>query len=276
MLGMLMLFGWGVNAHSQYSADRPIGLAAQQLPDYLKHAGIQQHLNQSVPLDTSFTDERGTSAPLSHWIGDRPAIIALVYYKCTMMCPQVLHGLATSLKGSKLEPGKDYQVITFSIDPEDTPAGATGEKAKFVTEAGLPTLGQSTHFLTSKPAGINAISDATGFQFVKVPGPNGRLNQFAHSSVIMFVTPDGRLSKYISGIDYPSRDLRLAVLDASQTKISNPVDLFLIYCCSYNPAVGRYSVAVLRIVSIAGAVTVMVVAGMIWLLTRKPTQRVLA
>ena len=160
--------------------------------------------------------------------------------------------------------------------PEDTPGDAAGEKAKFVSKAAVPDLGASTHFLTSNPAAIEAISESTGFEFVKVPGPDGRLSQFAHSSVIMFVTPDGRLSKYISGIDYPSRDLRLAVLDASQRKISNPIDLFLIYCCNYNPAVGRYSVAVLRIVSIAGAVTVMMVAGMIWLLTRKPKLSVLA
>jgi protein SCO1/2 len=277
ILGALMLWGCTLVARSQqYSAERPIGLAAQQLPDYLKHAGIQQHLNQILPLDTIFTDESQTNAALSHWIGNRPAIVALVYYKCTMMCPQVLHGLATSLKGSNLEPGRDYQVVTFSIDPNDTPADAAAEKAKFVSEAALPSLAGATHFLTSGPAGIRAISEATGFEFVKVPGPDGTMNQFAHSSVIMFVTPDGRLSRYISGIDYPPRDVRLAVLDASQKKISNPVDLFLIYCCNYDPAVGRYSVAVLRVVSIAGAVTVLVVAGMIWLLMRKPKGRVFA
>jgi len=260
----------------QYSAERPIGLAAQQLPDYLKHAGIEQHLNRVLPLDVTFTDEARTTAPLSHWIGNRPAIIALLYYKCTMMCPQVLHGLAIGLKGSNLESGKDYQVVTFSIDPNDTPADAAVEKARFISDAALPSLGEATHFLTSSSAGIEAISEATGFEFVRVPGPDGQMNQFAHSSVIMFSTSDGRLSKYISGIDYPSRDLRLAVLDASRKRISNPVDLFLIYCCNYNPAVGRYSVAVLRVVSLAGAVTVLVVAGMIWLLTRKPKGKVFA
>ena len=277
ILGTLVLWGWTLVAGSQqYLAERPIGLAAQQLPDYLKHAGIQQQLNQILPLDTIFTDESQTNAALSHWVGNRPAIVALVYYKCTMMCPQVLHGLATSLKGSNLEPGRDYQVVTFSIDPNDTPADAAAEKAKFVSEAELPSLEGATHFLTSGTAGVKTISEATGFEFVKVPGPDGTMNQFAHSSVIMFVTPDGRLSRYISGIDYPPRDVRLAVLDASQKKISNPVDLFLIYCCNYDPAVGRYSVAVLRVVSIAGAVTVLVVAGMIWLLMRKPKGRVFA
>jgi len=274
----LAIFGCTLTARSQqYSAEHDLGLAAQQLPDYLKHAGIQQHLNHALPLDVSFTDEAGTKAPLSHWLGGRPAIVALVYYKCVMLCPQVLHGLAAGLKESNLQPGTDYQVITFSIDPDDTPSDAAAEKAKFIADAGSASLASSslsgaTHFLTSNAAGIQAISEATGFEYVRVPGPDGRMNQFAHSSVIMFVTPDGKLSKYISGIDYPARDLRLAVLDASQRKISNPVDLFLIYCCNYNPAVGRYSVAVLRVLSIAGVVTVLVVAGMIWLLTRKPVE----
>jgi protein SCO1 len=138
------------------------------------------------------------------------------------------------------------------------------------TELSLPAGAAATHFLTASDPSIKAISNATGFEFVRVPGTDGQMNQFAHSSVIMFASPDGRLSKYISGIDYPARDLRLAILDASQKKISNPVDLFLIYCCNYDPAVGKYSVAVLRLLSIAGAVTVVMVAGMIWLLVKKP------
>jgi protein SCO1/2 len=276
MLIAVILFGTPLGYAQQYSADRPIGLAAQQLPSYLQHAGIEQHLNHSLPMNAIFTDEQRSTAALSHWIGERPAIVALVYYKCTMMCPQVLHGLAMGLKNSGLAPGKDYDVITFSIDPEDSPADAATEKARFVGEVGLPGIDAATHFLTANDAGIKAISETTGFQFVRVPGPDGRMDQFAHSSVIIFVTPDGRLSKYISGIDYPSRDVRLAILDASQKKISNPVDLFLIYCCNYNPTVGRYSVAVLRVVSIAGAVAVMVVAGMIWILIRKPGGRAFA
>jgi protein SCO1 len=254
----------------QYSAEKPLGANAQQLPAYLQHAGIEQHLNQELPLKAIFTDETDQTAPLNRWVGRRPLVIALVYYKCTMMCPEVLHGLATGLRQTTLVPGKDYDIATFSIDPADTPADAASEKTEFVAELGLPGAAPATHFLTASESNIAAITNATGFQFVRVPGPDGKMNQFAHSSVIMFVTPDGHLSKYIAGIDYPARDLRLAILEASQRKISNPVDLFLIYCCNYDPTVGKYSVAVLRILSIAGAVTVMVVAGMIWLLVKKP------
>jgi protein SCO1/2 len=165
-------------------------------------------------------------------------------------------------------PSKDYDIVTFSIDPTDTHADGAKEKAAFVGMLGLPGTAESTHFLTGTPASIDAISAATGFQYVRVPGPDGKLNQFAHSSVIMFATPDGRLSKYISGIEYPPRDLRLALLDASEKKISNPVDLFLIYCCSYNPVVGRYSVTILRVVSIAGMLTLIGIVGMFVLLRR--------
>lgn len=255
----------------QYSSEQPsMGQAAQQGPSYLKHTGIQQHLNSPLPLKATFTDEQRDTAALGHWIGKAPVILVLVYYKCTMLCPEVLHGLAASLKDSHLVPGKDYTVITVSIDPSDSPSDAAAEKARFVNEVGLPGIDNATHFLTGNEASIRAMSNATGFQFVRVPGPDGQMNQFAHPTVIMFATPDGRLSKYIAGVEYQSRDLRLAVLDASQHKISNPADLILLYCCSYNPGTGRYSVAILRVLSIAGIFTLMIMGVMIWLLTRKP------
>ena len=269
--GLTLSLGGGFEPlHAQqYSADRPLGATAQQLPTYLQHAGIKQRLNHPLPLSASFTDESNVSAPLGHWIGQRPTVFALVYYKCTMMCPEVLHGLAAGLKQTNMIPGKDYDIVTFSIDPTDSAADAAKEKAKFLSTLGLPDAAEATHFLTGSPASIEAVSASTGFQYVRVPGPDGKLDQFAHSSVIMFATPDGRLSKYISGIEYPPRDLRLALLDASQKKISNPVDLLLIYCCSYNPVVGKYSVAILRVVSIAGMVTLVVVGGLLILMMRR-------
>jgi protein SCO1/2 len=217
-----------------------------------------------------YTDETGATAPLSAWFHGKPVVIAEVYYKCAMLCPQVLHGLATGLAQTTLRAGKDYQVLIFSIDPTDKPADAIAEKATFLREAGLQANADAVHFLTAGEPSIRAMSQATGFHYVMVPGPDGKLDQFAHSSVIMFATPDGRMSKYLSGIDYPARDLRLALLDASGNKISNPVDLLILYCCSYSPTVGRYSVSVLRILSIAGMVTLLVVIGMVVLLTRKP------
>ena len=196
--------------------------------------------------------------------------MALVYYKCAMLCPQVLYGLATGLKQTTLKPGKDYDVVIFSIDPTDTAKDAMTEKNNFLATLGNPAAAPAVHVLTGDKDSIAAITGATGFNYVLVPGPDGKMDQYAHSSVLMFATPEGKLSKYISGIDYPARDLRLAVLEASERKISNPVDLVLQYCCSYDPAVGKYSVSILRIMGLGGMGAVVAMAGMIFLLTRRP------
>jgi protein SCO1/2 len=254
-----------------YSADKPVGASAQQLPAYLAQAGLEQRLGQPLPMTAVFTDEAGRTGALSSWFDGKPVAMALVYYRCLMMCPQVLHGLATGLRQTTLKAGKDYDVLVFSIDPGDKPADAVKEKQEFLVDGGMTAAeGSAVHFLTSGEPSIQAISSATGFHYVMVPGPDGKMDQYAHSSVIMFATPDGRMSKYLAGIDYPARDLRLALLGASERRISNPVDLLILYCCSYSPASGRYTVAVERILALAGLVSIMVVIGMIFLLTRKP------
>jgi protein SCO1/2 len=256
---------------SAYSAGQPMGATAQKLPSYLAGAGVEQRLGQPLPLAAVFTDETGRTAPLSAFFSGRPVVLALVYYRCIMLCPQILHGLALGLAQTTLIPGKDYDVIVASIDPGDKAIDAIAEKQQFLATMNAPTSAAPfLHFLTGQPPSIAALSAATGFHYVAVPGPDGKMDQFAHSSVIMFATADGKLSKYLSGIDYPARDLRLALLDASARRISNPVDLIILYCCSYNPVIGKYSVSVLRILGLAGMVSVFVVIGMIVLLTRKP------
>lgn len=265
--------GSGTRAAAQgYPADKPLGVSSQQMPAYLSQAGLEQRLGQPLPMTAVFTDETGRTGALQSWFDGKPVAMALVYYKCIMMCPQVLHGLAVGLQQATLKPGKDYDVLVFSIDPTDKPADAVGEKKEFVETAGFasPDEAGAVHFLTSAEPSIQAIASATGFHYVMVPGPDGKMDQYAHSSVIMFATPDGKMSKYLAGIDYPARDLRLALLDASHKRISNPVDLLILYCCNYSPASGRYTVAVERILGLAGMVTVLIMIGMIYLLTRKP------
>ena len=256
-----------------YDADKPLGATSQQTPAYLAHAGIEQRLGQPLPMSAVFTDETGRTGPLSTWFGTRPVVIAEVYYNCVMLCPQVQQGLATGLNHITLKPSQDFQVLIFSIDPMDKPADALDEKKKFLNQAGWsnnPVAANAVHFLTSDKSSIDAITEATGFHYVAVPGPDGKMDQFAHSSVIMFATPDGKMSKYLAGIDYPARDMRLAILNASEKRISNPVDLVILYCCNYSPSSGRYTVAVERILGLAGMVTIFIVIGMIFLLTRKP------
>jgi protein SCO1/2 len=270
LAAMVPVSGW---AQGGYSANKPIGTSAQQLPAYLAHAGIEQRLGKELPLNSVYTDETGKTGPLSSWLDGKPIVIAEVYYKCVLLCPEVMHGLATALKSTTLTPGKDYEVLVFSIDPTDKPSDAIPEKTKFLSDAGWTgnaQAGNAVHFLTSSEASIQAISNATGFHFVMVPGTDGKMDQFAHSSVIMFATPDGRMSKYLAGVSYATRDMRMALLDASEKKISNPVDLLILYCCSYNPAVGKYSVSIVRILGLAGMVSLAIVIGMIFLLTRKP------
>jgi protein SCO1/2 len=283
LLAALVLIGASMDlmagaARAQgYSADKPLGMTAQQRPDYLAHAGLEQRLGQPLPMQAQFTDETGRTGPLSSWFDGKPVVMALVYYKCSMLCPQVLHGLATGLKSTTLAPGKDYEVLTFSIDPMDTPADAAAQKRTFLSEVGQPeaaggnsAAAGAVHFLTANEASIEAISGATGFHFVRVPGPDGKMDQFAHSSVIMFATPDGKMSKYLAGIEYQPRDLRMALLEASEKKISNPVDLLILYCCNYSPTAGKYTVSVVRVLGIAGMVTLAGLIALMVLLTRKP------
>ncbi len=250
-----------------------MGMAAQQKPAYLAQAGIEQRLGQPLPMAAIFTDETGHTGPLRSWFSNKPVVMAEVYYQCVMLCPQVQHGLATGLAQTTLKPGNDYQVLVVSIDTMDKPANALDEKKTFLSEAGWadnPAAAGAVHFLTADQPSIDALTNATGFHYVRVPGPDGKMDQFAHSSVIMFATPDGRMSRYLSGIDYPARDLRMALLEAGDKKISNPVDLLILYCCNYSPAVGRYSVSIVRILGIAGMITMLLVAAMVFLLTRKP------
>lgn len=247
----------GLFAHAQLS-NQPLGAATQNtLPSYLKDAGVIQRLNQPLPLSAMFVDEHGAPVALGTYFHERPVALALVYFKCGMLCPQVLHGMATGLRASGFTAGKDYEVVVESIDPMDTPQDALAAKAEFLSTLGDPGAADAVHFLTGQQPAITALSTATGFHYVRVPGPDGRMDQFAHSSIIMFATPDGRLSEYLSGIDYPARDVRLALVNASNRKIATAKDLFLLYCCSYVPASGKYTVAVVRILGLCAMVTLL-------------------
>lgn len=256
-----------------YSADKPLGASAQQTPSYLKNAGIDQRLNSALPLDDHFVDETGRDITLGSYFGKRPVVMALVYYHCGMLCPQVLHGMAEALRGVGFAAGNQYDVVVASIDPADTTADAVDAKQHFMATLGDAGGASAVHFLTGPQQSITDLAQATGFHYVRVQGPDGKMDQFAHSSVIMIATPDGRMSKYLSGISYPSRDIRLALIEASNRKIGSLSDIVLLYCCNYVPSQGRYTVAVLRVLGLAGMASLVVLAGMLFLLTRKPAGR---
>jgi protein SCO1 len=254
----------------QYSADRPLGMAAQQKPSYLKNAGIDQNLNHSLPLQDHFRDESGKDAPLGSWFSQRPVVMALMYYKCKMLCPEVLHGMANALPQTGFHPGQEYDVIIASIDPTDTPADAVEEKQHFLSMMGAPDASAHVHFLTGPQQSITDLAQAIGFHYVRVPGPDGKMDQFAHSSVILIATPDGRMSKYLFGVDYQPRDVRLAVIEASNKRIGTLTDVILLYCCNYSPSQGRYTVAVLRVLGLAGMGSLLAMLMLFYLLSKKP------
>lgn len=256
----------------QYSADRPVGATAQQAPAWQSHAGIDQNLGRALPLNDVFVDESGKPVKLGDYFHDqRPVMLELMYYNCQMLCPQVLHGMATALRESGFHAGNEYDVIVASIDPTDTPAEGGEKKQQFLSMLDAPaSTAGAVHFLTGPQSSITDLAAATGFHYVRVPGPDGKMDQFAHSSVVMIATPDGRLSKYLFGVDYPSRDVRLAIIQASTRRIGTLSDLVLLYCCSYSPSQGRYTVAVLRILGLAGVASLFALVGLIWLMSRKP------
>jgi protein SCO1 len=257
-------------ALAQYSADKPLGASAQNTPAYLKNAGLDQRLGTQIPLNLHFRDSAGADAPLGRYFARKPVALALVYFKCAMLCPQVLHGLANSLAQTGYAPTRDYDVMVASIDPSDTPADAEAARQKFVAEVGGNVPADSVHFLTGAQPEITALAESVGFHYVRVPGPDGKMTQFAHSSVIMVATPEGKLSKYLTGVEYQPRDLRLALLEASDHRIGSPTDLILLYCCNYSPGEGRYTVSVLRVLGLAGMASVFGLAAMLYLLNRKP------
>jgi len=261
----------GAARAQQYSPEKPLGATAQNAPAYLKNAGIDQRLNSALPLNDHFRDEAGQDVALGQYFGQRPVVMALVYFKCGMLCPQVLHGLAQVLPKTGFRLGDQYEVVVTSIDPSDTPADAVEARQHFVSMLGGDAAAH-VHFLTGQQQSITDLAEATGFHYVRVPGPDGKMDQFAHSSVIMIATPDGRMSKYLSGIEYQPRDVRLALIEASDHKIGSFSDMVLLYCCNYSPSQGRYTVAILRVMSIAAMGSVGALVLVLYLLNKKPKQ----
>ena len=273
---LLVAVSLALPAFAQYSADKPLGSSAQAAPAYLKNAGLDQRLGTQIPLNLHFRDSTGADAPLGRYFGRKPVALALVYYKCAMLCPQVLHGLANSLAQTGYGPSRDYDVIVASIDPSDTPADAEAARQKFVAQLGGDVPPHSVHFLTGSQPEITTLANSIGFHYVQVPGPDGKMTQFAHSSVIMVATPEGKLSKYLTGVEYQPRDLRLALLEASDHRIGSPTDLILLYCCNYSPGEGRYTVSVLRVLGLAGMASVIGLAALLYMLNRKPKMKTAA
>jgi protein SCO1 len=234
-------------------------------PDLLKEVGIDQKLNQQVPLDLTFRDETGKTVQLSQYFGQKPVLLSLVYFNCPMLCTQVLNGMEASMKGLPMDAGNEFNAISVSIDPSDKPVLAAVKQQMYVGMYGRPNGAQGWHFLTGDEDQIKKLANAVGFRYAYDPDSK----QFAHASAIMVLTPDGRLSKYFYGIQYSPRDLRLGLVEASARKIGTPVDSILLFCYHYDPHTGKYGLLISRLIQIGGLLTVLGIGGMMLILFRR-------
>lgn len=253
--------------------DKQIGQRSDKPPEILNKVGIAQHLNQQLPLNLTFTDDAGKQVPLSSYFGKRPAILALVYYQCPMLCSEELNGLTGALQMVNFVPGKDFDVIVVSIDPSEGTDLAAAKKRSYLKRYGHPETADGWHFMTGTQPNIDAITKAVGFGYVKIPGPDGKLTQFAHASSIQIVTPQGKLAQYYMGVEYSPKDLRLGLVEASANHIGSPVDNILTYCYHYDPQTNRHSLIVARVVQLGGGLTVVLLGGFMLVMFRKDVRQ---
>lgn len=237
-----------------------------QVPVDPPHIKIAQKLNTQLPLDLMLRDETGEVVRLGQYFNHgRPVVLNFVYYRCPMLCPMVLEGTTASLTELKFNIGKEFDVITVSIDPRDTAKAAAEMKDKYVRHYGRLDAAKGWHFLTAHETAIKRLTDAVGFQFEY----DSRTDQFAHGAALFVLTPDGRTSRYFFGFEYKARDLRLAIVEASQGKIGNAVDDLLLLCFHYDPATGKYSRNAMMFARAGGVATMLGLGGFIFVMVRQ-------
>lgn len=237
------------------------------LPPALQKVGIEQKLNEQLPLDAVFKNEDGREVKLGEFFGQRPVILALVYYECPMLCNEVLNGLTGSLKSLSFDTGKDFDVVAISFDARenDKPDLAKNKKASYMTRYGRPGTENGWHFLTGTQSEIDKVTKAVGFNYYW----DEKSNQFAHAGAIMITTPEGRLSRYLYGIDYAPKDVKFGVMESAQNRIGNPAEQLMLYCYHYDPATGKYGLSILRVIRLGGIVTVLGLGAMIFVFWRR-------
>jgi protein SCO1 len=248
---------------------REPGMNSSQMPRALREIGFDQNLDQPVPLDTTFRDERGATVRLGDYFGKRPVVLLFAYYDCPMLCTQVINGLSTALGVLSLQPGKDFEIVTVSFNPADTPASAAAKKKVYLERYPRDGAAGSWHFLTGDRPSIDRLTKAAGFRYAW----DADTKQFAHPSGVIVLTPDGRLARYLFGIEYGPRDLRYAIVEASDGKVGNVTDSLLLYCYHYDPMTGRYGLVVMRALRLAGATTVLALGAFIVIMVRREKSR---
>jgi protein SCO1 len=266
VLGVLVVLVLAGSAFAQnMSTGGIMAPPASAKPIGMENVGIQQRLQQQIPLDLTFRDETGKTVQLGDYIGKKPVILNFVYYRCPILCPELLIGLESSLKVLKFNVGKEFDVVTVSFDPNDTPQLAAAKKADIVKRYGRPGAENGWHFLTGQAQSITALAEAAGFKYHF----DKKTGQFAHATAIMVLTSEGKLSQYYYGVDFSPKDLRLSLIQASDNKIGTLTDAVLLYCFHYDPATGKYSVLIGRVIQVAGGLTILLLGGMLLLLSKR-------
>ncbi len=237
----------------------------QDMPGPLKEVGFDQHLGEMLPLDAVFTDETGDVVTLGDYFGERPVVLAFVYYDCPMLCPMVLNGIAKTLGVLKFDAGEDFDVVAISIDPRETPYMAAGQKRSTVKRYGREHTVAGWHFLTGEADQVQRVTEAAGFSYAYLE----ETQEFAHASGMIVATPDGILAQYFYGLDFSPKDTRLALVEASAGQIGSVVDQILLYCFRYDPKLGKYTAVVTRILRLAGLVFLAVLGTFIWIMLRR-------
>ncbi|HEX6163448.1 MAG TPA: SCO family protein [Vicinamibacterales bacterium] len=242
-------------------------MPSDQVPNALSKVSFEQRLNEQLPLDVEFKDENGRTVKLGDYYGRKPVVLAFVYYECPMLCTQVLNGLESALRVLNETVGKEFDVVTVSFDPKETPVLAAGKKKAYLERYKRPEAEQGWHFLTGDQASIDALTKAAGFNYAW----DEASHQFAHASGIVVTTPAGKVARYFFGIDYSPRDIKFALIESSNEKIGTLADKLLLYCYHYDPAKGNYGFVAMRAVRIGGAVTLLALVGFVFVSLRRET-----
>ncbi|HKW60926.1 MAG TPA: SCO family protein [Candidatus Acidoferrum sp.] len=241
------------------------GPASSMMPPALQNVGFEPPLNGQMPLDLHFHDETGRDVQLREFFGQKPVVLAFVYFNCPMLCDQVQMGVAGALRMLSFNPGRDYQVVFISFDPSDTPELAADKKKAAVKRFNRPETVSGWHFLTGSQESIEAATRAANFRFRY----DAKSKLFAHASGVMLLTAGGHISRYFYGVEYPGRDMRLGLVDASAGKIGTPIDHVLLFCYHYDPSSAKYSASILEIIRLGGILTVLCIVAGIWFSRRR-------
>ena len=242
-----------------------VGVNSTKMPAQLQNVGFDPQLNAQIPLDLPFVDENNTNVQLRDYFEQKPVLLAFVYYGCPMLCNQVEQGVVGALRMLSFTPGRDYEVVFVSFDPRESADMAAQKKKSALAHFNRPETAAGWHFLTGTKENIDAATKATNFRY----SFDAKTNLFAHASGIMLLTPDGRISRYFYGVEYPGRDMRLGLVDASAGKIGTPIDHVLLFCYQYDPSSATYSASILKIIRLGGILTVLCIVGGILIFRRR-------